>query len=185
MASFVWLKIRALEERPVEISQSPPATFMVTSAAATLQFGGPAALKNLLELRERRNFSVLAVDEENREVLNREVAPTLLKQARQIAAERDVEAVREVKASDGHTYTLFLPAPIRGERGEVRNEAAMRAARPSHPMAGWGLEAGRMGPRDHRRPARSRAGGHRRAVAAARHAAPDCASGCCFLSSPC
>ena len=126
VSSLVWVKILTQEERALEISLSPPASFAVNAAAATLQFGGPAALENLLESRDpRRMHSVYAVDESGRDLLGREVAPALLEQARALAGMReppgDAEAprgVRQVRASDGHSYTLYLPASA--PRGEAR-----------------------------------------------------------------
>jgi two-component system OmpR family sensor kinase len=162
VSSLVWLKNRAQEDRPlVEIAVSGPATFMVSSAASTLQFGGPAALKSLLESRDPRRPGVYAVDENNREILGRTVAPGLLEQARQFSPGSDDAAreappdappdglrdgprdpsrgVRTVRASDGHTYTLFLPVPPRPEaKGERRAPRGWRYERrffPLEPMA--------------------------------------------------
>ncbi|MDB5804879.1 MAG: histidine kinase [Betaproteobacteria bacterium] len=116
VSALVWVKIRAQEERSLEVSQSPPAAFAVGAAAATLQFGGPEALKGFLQSRERRPYGVLVVDEGNRELLERDVPATALEQARTMAAQRagDDEpprGVREVRAADGHTYLLFQPGP--------------------------------------------------------------------------
>ncbi|HEY4372220.1 MAG TPA: ATP-binding protein [Burkholderiales bacterium] len=122
VSSILWLKIRAQEERPLEIAQSPPAAFMVNAAASTLQFGGAPALKELLETRTgSRRSGVLAVDENDNELLGRDVAPGALDQARALAARKPGDAdvargVREIKAGDGHTYLLFLPVPVRGDR---------------------------------------------------------------------
>jgi signal transduction histidine kinase len=130
VSALIWFKLQMFEERPMEISQSPPANFVVNSAAATLQYGGATALKELLESRERepiregrdgprRSYSVLAVDETGRDLLGREVNPALLEQARQMLKQGKGEVprgVREVRSADGRIYTLYLPAPQRGER---------------------------------------------------------------------
>jgi two-component system OmpR family sensor kinase len=147
VAAFVWLKVRAEEERPLVIEQSPPASFMVNAAASTLHFGGAAALKSLLESREpRHGGSILAIDEANRELLGRPVSAELLAQARRIAdQEQDLNetqrGVRAVSAPDGHTYTLFLPAPLRAEReGRGGRAAPPEAGRGDTPP--WGAPPG-------------------------------------------
>ena len=153
VSSLVWLKNRAQEDRPLaEIALSGPAAFMVSSAASTLQFGGPAALKSLLESRDLRRPGVYAVDENNREILGRTVAPGILEQARQLSGADDAvreappdgprdgprdpsRGVRTVRASDGHTYTLFLPVPPRPEaKGERRQPRGWRYERRFFPL---------------------------------------------------
>jgi len=129
IATLVWLKIRAHEEaRPLEIATNPPANFAVSAAAATLRFGGLAALRELLEGPEPRRMSgIYAVDENNLELLGRAVVPAMLEEARRLAASPNSEGeaprgARAVRATDGHTYTLFLPSG--GPQAEQRRPPA-------------------------------------------------------------
>src|SRR5450631_561653 len=90
VSSLIWLKNRAAAERSAEIAMSPAAVFAVGSAAATLQFGGIGALRQLLDKRGAPpNLRVHAIDENNGEVLGREVPPNLVEAARQLVDEEE------------------------------------------------------------------------------------------------
>jgi two-component system OmpR family sensor kinase len=136
VSSMVWLKNRAAAERTAEIAMNPAAVFAVGSAAATLQFGGTSALRQLLDSPEsQRSFSVRAVDESGRELLGRAVSPTLVEAARQLVDDEEgPRGVQQVGAADGHTYVLFVPRTPRPEGAPPpRHE---RRLFPLEPMVG-------------------------------------------------
>jgi two-component system OmpR family sensor kinase len=105
----VWLKNRSDEQvkRP-DIDMSPPAGLAIESAVATLQYGGPDALRSLLENMERHR--VFAVDDEGKELLGRVVNRKLQAEAKELLDKGDTRVVRRVSLPDGRHYMLFLPA---------------------------------------------------------------------------
>lgn len=104
------LENRERNQRSTDLDLSPPAAFTIRSAAATLQYGGTEALRHLILNAERHH--VYAVDEEQRELLGRDVAPHLIEEAQNILkTESHRRVVEQIKAADGHTYLLFLPSP--------------------------------------------------------------------------
>ena len=113
------LENRERDRRTSDLDQSPPAAFMIRSAAATLQYGGTEALRKLVGTAERHH--VYAVDEEQHELLGREVHPRLIEEARTLLDTEKSESrrrvVEQVKAADGHTYLLFLPSPTTSDGG--------------------------------------------------------------------
>ncbi len=103
-----WLENRARSRHLENIDRSPPAGTLVESAAAVLRHGGPAVLRKLLG--DAPHSLVYVVDENDRELLGRAVADSLIKQARSVLADVDApQAVRQVKGEDGVTWLLFLP----------------------------------------------------------------------------
>ena len=113
------LENRERDRRTSDLDQSPPAAFMIRSAVATLQYGGTEALRKLILNAERHH--VYAVDEQQHELLGREVHPRLIEEARALLGGDQQETrrrvVEEVNAADGHTYLLFLPSPANAEYG--------------------------------------------------------------------
>lgn len=105
----VWLKNRdANPPHRLDIDTGPRAEDAISSAAATLEFGGVKALQSLLENMDRHR--VHAVDETGRELLGRIVKPAATAEARDMLKQGDRQrVVREMKADDGHHYLLFLP----------------------------------------------------------------------------
>ncbi|MES2129817.1 MAG: ATP-binding protein [Pseudomonadota bacterium] len=108
-----WLRDQARErEHEASIDTSPPAETRIDAAAATLRYGGSAALRELIT--ESRHRSVFAVDERGQELLSRPYKPEMTAQAEQVlATEGARHVVRRVQA-DGHTYLIFLPSAHRG-----------------------------------------------------------------------
>lgn len=105
-----WLEHRAQVKMLEGMDRSPPANFLVESAAATLQYGGISALRSMLE--SRKQVPIYAVDEHNRELLGRKFAPATLERARRMLdADLVAPAVRKVQGSDGHVYVLFSLFP--------------------------------------------------------------------------
>ncbi len=132
VSGMVWLKNRAAAERTAVIAMNPAAVFAVGSAAATLQFGGTAALRQLLDTPEsHRSFGVHAVDENNRELLGREAPPDQLEAARQMVDDDEgPRGVQQVHAGDGHTYLLFVPRAPRPEGQASRRERRLFPVEP-------------------------------------------------------
>lgn len=124
IGSILWLEARSHEQTHSDVDESPPAVFRVEAAAATLHFGGVDALHQLLRQQWRR--AVYAVDENDKELLNRPVPATALKQARALVS-RTPAVVQEISTSDGHRYLLFQ-APLEGFDGSkhIDGEQALR-----------------------------------------------------------
>ncbi|BEV15347.1 ATP-binding protein [Herbaspirillum sp. DW155] len=107
-----WIENLERSNRNSEIDLSPPASFMIRSAAATLQFGGTEALRSLINEGRPHRLQLYAVDEDNQDLMGREVSPHLVEQARQLlASERERRVVELVKATNGHSYLMFIPTP--------------------------------------------------------------------------
>ncbi|HEU4842769.1 MAG TPA: ATP-binding protein [Burkholderiaceae bacterium] len=104
----VWLKNRNAD-RGAGIDTSPPAEMAISSAAATLEFGGAKALHGLLAAMQHHR--VYAVDAQGRELLGRTVSPSMVAEARILLKHDDARpAVRDVRDSAGQHYLLFLPS---------------------------------------------------------------------------
>ncbi|ADJ63698.1 HAMP domain-containing protein [Herbaspirillum seropedicae] len=107
-----WVENLERSNRNSEIDLSPPASFMIRSAAATLQFGGTEALRSLINEGRPHRLQLYALDEDNKDLMGREVSPKLVEQAKHIlATERERRVVERVKAPNGHSYLMFIPAP--------------------------------------------------------------------------
>lgn len=105
----VWLKNRESEQvRRPDIDTSPPAEMAIEAAAATLAYGGPSGLQQMLE--NMPHHRVFAVDDSGKELLGRIVNPTMLSEAQKLMDKGDQRVVRHVTSSDGHRFLLFLPS---------------------------------------------------------------------------
>jgi two-component system OmpR family sensor kinase len=106
----IWLKNVSHDTQQVQLDLSPPAAFLIESAASTLQFGGVSALRSLLEKMDHHH-QIVAVNDENLELLGRKLNPQVLEEARGILrSDTHRHMVRQVQAPDGHRYLLFSPA---------------------------------------------------------------------------
>lgn len=115
-----WVENLERNNRSSEIDLSPPASFMIRSAAATLQFGGTEALRSLINEGHEHRLKLYAVDENMVDLMGREVPPKLVDEARTLlTSTRERHVVELVKAANGHSYLLFIPAPTDefGNRG--------------------------------------------------------------------
>jgi two-component system OmpR family sensor kinase len=116
MAAVFWLQRNAAlsieggyENKP-KIDAHHAAPF-VGAASLILQKGGKDVLRNFLE--ESRNTPappVFAVNELGKDLLNREISPEIIEQAKSIAVSNP-SAVRRIKTVDGQTYHLFAIFP--------------------------------------------------------------------------
>ncbi|OAI20780.1 two-component sensor histidine kinase [Methylomonas koyamae] len=127
---------------------------MVSVAANLLPRSGVAGLRDFIHaLRQERFPPIYAVDDQNRELLGREVSPEILHQARTLYADGQYpDAIRMVSADDGRRYLLFVPSP---ENGFADN---FRMAMPPNPPDLLGLASPGQWPppgRESRRPPRN------------------------------
>lgn len=108
---MIWLESHVPDSHLTTVDASPPARFVVASAAATLRHGGVAALRDLLAAHNRESGPPLAVVDENQSALfGPPVTPEALANARSLAANAGEHAgVENVLADDGHSYLLFVP----------------------------------------------------------------------------
>lgn len=123
VSTTFWLEHRAQDKILEGLNQSPPASLLVESAAATLQYGGVGALRSFLG--KRVQVPVYAVDEQNREILGRDFAQATLDRVRRLLdADPAAIAVRKVSSSDGHVYVLFslFPEHRLDERPRLRGK---------------------------------------------------------------
>ncbi len=103
-----WLQHQTQNNNLSDIDRSPPASFMVESAALTLQYGGVEALRSLLSGKQRERVYVL--DEQDHELLGRKVEADTLSHVHELMNAQDMpSALRKVQAADGHHYVLFMP----------------------------------------------------------------------------
>ncbi|EJN00501.1 ATP-binding protein [Herbaspirillum sp. YR522] len=130
-----WIENLERNNRSSEIDLSPPASFMIRSAAATLQFGGTEALRSLINEGHEHRLKLYAVDENMVDLMGREVPTKLVEEARALlSSTRQRHVVELVKAANGHSYLLFIPAPPDefGNRGG--RDPRMRDRGPPPPM---------------------------------------------------
>jgi two-component system, OmpR family, sensor kinase len=112
---MVWLKSEIPAPGAAVVDTSPPATFHVAAAAATLRYGGVDALRGLLEESRRApGPPVFAVDEKQAELLGRALSSEAIERVGSLAAAAENRSgVEQVNAADGHRYLLFVPPHAR------------------------------------------------------------------------
>lgn len=118
VGTAVWLRHNAWQEtEPVRYSiDTRSATVFVAAAENVIRYGGVAGLRSFLEaMNDAPSPSVYAVDDQDRELLQRDIAPDVLQQARTLFLQ-DLypDAIRGVSAEDGRHYLLFVPLPEHG-----------------------------------------------------------------------
>ncbi|HYL90923.1 MAG TPA: ATP-binding protein [Burkholderiales bacterium] len=129
----VWLQHRRTEPLSQDLAGGPPSRMVTDMAAATLRHGGVDALRSWMrDVQARRPLMIYAVDEQGRDVLDREVPTIALAAARELIARGDDgRGARRVSTADGASYVLFVtrgPGPGPGR--------AMRPP-PEPPIARW------------------------------------------------
>jgi two-component system OmpR family sensor kinase len=113
----IWLMHAAEDKSPPQIDESPPANLMLEAGAATLQYGGMPALQKLLQSIDKHH-PLYVIDDDDHDILGREVAPNLAVSARAVSkAPSDHQAVRQLTTQDGHRLLLFVPTPVAIEHG--------------------------------------------------------------------
>jgi two-component system OmpR family sensor kinase len=112
-----------------ELAMGPLALLATDLASTTLRHGGVNALREWMkETHRTRDFALLAVDAQGRDILDRPVPGSALARARELAGSDETpRAAREVTASGGERYVLFIPL-----EGEPR-----RPRRREPPPAAW------------------------------------------------
>jgi two-component system OmpR family sensor kinase len=108
---FIWLKSQSTDHPALAVDASPPATFVVAAAAATLRHGGVAALRALME--ERANEPgppLVAVDDAQQSLFGPTATPEVIARVRQLAASPEAPtSIAQVTDSSGRSYLLFVP----------------------------------------------------------------------------
>lgn len=150
----VWLKNRDQQANQAnDLDTSPPAEMAISSAAATLEFGGVKALRRLLEGMGRHK--VFAVDEQGHELLGRTINAAMLRESRALLKQEGKRrVVRQVADLEGKRYILFIPSrgldldrPLMAGLGSTQmalqgGPAAPRGGPPDGPGAGFEAGAG-------------------------------------------
>ncbi|MCE3606321.1 ATP-binding protein [Massilia sp. P8910] len=113
VGTVFWLRDQARAQAAIDspratgIDTAPSAEFMIDSAAATLKFGGSAALRELVSGSTRH--SIFVIDANGREMLGRTVTPALRAQAeRMLAHPARHNVVRTLTAPDGAHFLVFV-----------------------------------------------------------------------------
>lgn len=127
IGSVFWLREQArLSTSITLIETGPPAGFMLDSAAIALKYGGVPALREIVAQKGRH--SVYALDRNGRELLGREVTPSMREQARrELGTDRPYRPVRQLKAPDGQQLLLFVPRMYRNAAGDTLTAAQVGA----------------------------------------------------------
>ena len=117
VGTAVWLRHNAGqgEEAGYLIDVGHAASFVAVSENI-IRHGGVAGLRSFLDsMRETPFPPVYAVDNQDRDILQRSLAPEILQQARTLFQQAAYpEAIRAVTADDGQRYLLFVPLPEHG-----------------------------------------------------------------------
>lgn len=120
VGTAVWLRHNAWQKEAGNYSVDVGrAAAFVAVAENVVHHGGVAGLSSFLAVMHDTPFlPVYAVDDQDRELLQRNVAPEVLQQARTLFSQAAYpEAIRRVSADDGHRYLLFVPLPEHGFAG--------------------------------------------------------------------
>ncbi|WP_333877718.1 ATP-binding protein [Methylobacter sp.] len=134
VGTAVWLRHNAWQRaEPVKYSiDVRHASAFVAVAKTVIRHGGVAGLRSFLEsMRDAPFPPVYAVDDQDRELLQRNVAADVLQQARTLFLQEVYpEAIRMVSGEDGHHYLLFVPLPEHGFAPPPPDGRSPRPARP-------------------------------------------------------
>jgi two-component system, OmpR family, sensor kinase len=111
VGSAVWLHKQAHAGSDQALAAGPPAALVVRSAAATLRYGGVAALRDLLGDWIRHGHGHLyAVDAAGRDLFGRPVPAPALAEARRLAGSAGGSPIAQgVALPGGVSYLLFIP----------------------------------------------------------------------------
>lgn len=114
VASGMWLRHnaerQAFETIPVQMGWK--AADLVDSAADIARYAGIEPLKKYLLEQQRNEIKLFAVNQDNQDILQRNVDPQLLATTRQLLFENQrIRSVRQVISEDGRSLLLFIPSP--------------------------------------------------------------------------
>lgn len=112
VASGMWLRHnaerQAFETIPVQMGWK--AADLVDSAADIARYAGIEPLKKYLLEQQRNEIKLFAVNQDNQDILQRNVEPQLLATTRQLLFENQrIRSVRQVISEDGRSLLLFIP----------------------------------------------------------------------------
>ncbi len=114
VASGMWLRHNAerqsFEAIPVQMGWK--ATDLVDSAADIARYAGIEPLKKYLHEQHRNGIKLFAVNQDNQDILQRNIDPQLLATTRQLLFENQrIRSVQQVILEDGRALLLFIPSP--------------------------------------------------------------------------
>ena len=114
VASGMWLRHNAerqsFEAIPVQMGWK--ATDLVDSAADIARYAGIEPLKKYLHEQQRNGIKLFAVNQDNQDILQRNIDPQLLATTRQLLFENQrIRSVQQVILEDGRALLLFIPSP--------------------------------------------------------------------------
>lgn len=114
VASGMWLRHNAerqsFEAIPVQMGWK--ATDLVDSAADIARYAGIEPLKKYLHEQHRNGIKLFAVNQDNQDILQRNIDPQLLATTRQLVFENQrIRSVQQVILEDGRALLLFIPSP--------------------------------------------------------------------------
>ena len=127
----------AINERAIDTRPSAETT--LDAVAATLKYGGVAALHDLVEHSSRQ--SIIVIDDTGRELLGRVIPPELKAKAETMLLDDPARsAVRRLTALDGTQYLVFVRSMERrgtgGHRMAMMRELGMEGPPPGPPPPG-------------------------------------------------
>lgn len=103
-----WFEHRNFDKMLLVVDHGYAATSLVKSAVAALQSGGAGNLRSLLENQDPS--LVYAVDENNIDLLGRQIDPEVVERARTDLKENpETQCISQIQSVDGHSYLIFLP----------------------------------------------------------------------------
>lgn len=120
VGTAVWLRHKALEESAAPTQQNLDfrATAFVKAAAVVLKYGGVGELKHFLAEETQRIPRVYALNEQDQEILGRDLAPNLLDHVGKLLQQPDYpDAIRVARDASGHRFVLFAVLPEFGFAG--------------------------------------------------------------------
>jgi two-component system OmpR family sensor kinase len=112
-------------ERPDALIDGRHAEYLLELAQRAYEYGGVKELGNFLgSLRDLHMAQVYAIDEQGRDVLQRELPAELIQHARSLL-DQNQDAVRQLTATDGHRYLLFAVMTPHGFPGHDHGPPGM------------------------------------------------------------
>jgi len=123
VGTAVWLRHNTWQNSGDELPRAAidvrHASSLLEVAESAYRYGGDAELRLFLgKLHAAHLPPVYAVDDQDRDILQRNLAPEILQQARALFLQAAYpEAIRLVSSGNGQNYLLFVPLPEHGFSG--------------------------------------------------------------------